>query len=64
MTTVCYILSPKGPNGAGKTTTMRMIIAEEHPTGGKIKIGPYDIESNDSEGFDFLGYCPQVGWPD
>ena len=51
-----------GPSGCGKTTTMRMIIAEEHPTGGKIKIGPYDIESNDSEGFDFLGYCPQVGW--
>ena len=37
-----------------------MIIAEEHPTKGRIKIGPYEIESNDSKGFDYLGYCPQV----
>ena len=49
-----------GPNGAGKTTTMKMIIAEEHPTKGRIKIGPYEIESNDSKGFEYLGYCPQV----
>ena len=49
-----------GPNGAGKTTTMKMIIAEEHPTQGRIKIGPYEIESNDSQGFEYLGYCPQV----
>ena len=39
---------------------MKMIIAEEHPTKGRIKIGPYEIESNDSKGFDYLGYCPQV----
>ena len=39
---------------------MKMIIAEEHPTKGRIKIGPYEIESNESKGFDYLGYCPQV----
>ena len=50
-----------GPNGAGKTTTMRMIIAEENPTRGKIRIGKHNIESNTSPGFDQLGYCPQVG---
>ena len=49
-----------GPNGAGKTTTMRMIIAEENPTQGKIRIGKHNIESNTSPGFDQLGYCPQV----
>ena len=49
-----------GPNGAGKTTTMRMIIAEENPTRGKIRIGKHNIESNTSPGFDQLGYCPQV----
>jgi len=38
---------------------MKMIIAEEHPTKGRIKIGPYEIESNDSKGFEYLGYCPQ-----
>ena len=49
-----------GPNGAGKTTTMKMIIAEEHLTKGRIKIGPFEIESNNSKGFEYLGYCPQV----
>ena len=49
-----------GPNGAGKTTTMRMIIAEENPTAGNIRIGKYDIVSNTSPGFEQLGYCPQV----
>ena len=49
-----------GPNGAGKTTTMKMITAEENPSRGYIKIGPHEIKSNDSEGFEYLGYCPQV----
>ena len=49
-----------GPNGAGKTTTMKMIIAEENPTQGNIKIGQHDIISNNSPGFEQLGYCPQV----
>ena len=49
-----------GPNGAGKTTTMKMITAEENPSRGQIKIGPHQIKSNDSEGFEYLGYCPQV----
>ena len=60
MTENNFIHDLSGPNGAGKTTTMKMIIAEEHPTKGRIKIGPYEIESNDSKGFDYLGYCPQV----
>ena len=64
VTSYYYIINQSfhllGPNGAGKTTTMKMIIAEEHPTKGRIKIGPYEIESNDSKGFEYLGYCPQV----
>ncbi len=28
-----------GPNGAGKTTTFRMIVAEEKPDGGEIRVG-------------------------
>ena len=29
-----------GPNGAGKTTLFRMIIGQEKPDGGELKIGP------------------------
>lgn len=39
---------------------MRIITAEEHPTRGRIKILDHQIQSNDSEGFELLGYCPQV----
>ena len=49
-----------GHNGAGKTTTMRVITAEEAPTCGRVKIGAHNITSNMSEGFELLGYCPQV----
>ena len=48
-----------GHNGAGKTTSMRMIIAEEAQTRGKVRIGPHDITSNISPAFALLGYCPQ-----
>ena len=49
-----------GHNGAGKTTTMKIIIAEEAPTCGNVRIGPYKVDSNMSKGFELLGYCPQV----
>ena len=48
-----------GHNGAGKTTSMRMIIAEEAQTRGKVRIGRHDITSNISPAFALLGYCPQ-----
>lgn len=38
---------------------MRMITAEENPSRGNIKILRHEIESNSSEGFQYLGYCPQ-----
>jgi ATP-binding cassette subfamily A (ABC1) protein 5 len=40
-----------GHNGAGKTTTMRIIVAEEAATAGRIRIGSRDIVSNQSEAF-------------
>ena len=49
-----------GHNGAGKTTTMKIIIAEEAPTCGNVRIGQYKVDSNMSKGFELLGYCPQV----
>ena len=38
---------------------MRMIIAEEAQTRGKVRIGRHDITSNISPAFALLGYCPQ-----
>lgn len=34
-----------GPSGAGKTTVLRMLLAEEKPTAGKISYGSVDIHS-------------------
>ncbi|XP_054008555.1 cholesterol transporter ABCA5-like isoform X2 [Hylaeus anthracinus] len=48
-----------GHNGAGKTTTMKIIIAEEAATRGRVQIGGHNINSNMAEAFRQMGYCPQ-----
>ncbi|XP_076233119.1 cholesterol transporter ABCA5 [Calliopsis andreniformis] len=48
-----------GHNGAGKTTTMKIIIAEEAATRGRVQIGGHNINSNMNEAFRQMGYCPQ-----
>ncbi|XP_071448970.1 cholesterol transporter ABCA5-like [Hetaerina americana] len=48
-----------GHNGAGKTTTMKIMIAEEAPTRGRVQIGGHNITSNIAEAFQLMGYCPQ-----
>ncbi|XP_033331289.2 cholesterol transporter ABCA5 isoform X1 [Megalopta genalis] len=48
-----------GHNGAGKTTTMKIVIAEEAATRGRVHIGGHNINSNMSEAFRQMGYCPQ-----
>ncbi|KAI4454722.1 atp-binding cassette transporter subfamily a abca [Holotrichia oblita] len=48
-----------GHNGAGKTTTMKIIIAEEGATRGRVQIGGQCITSNLADAFKLLGYCPQ-----
>lgn len=55
-----------GHNGAGKTTTMKIIIAEEAPTKGRVQIGGHNITSNASEAYQKMGYCPQhdAQWKD
>lgn len=45
--------------GAGKTTAIKLIIAEEEADSGKIRLCDHDINSNLSEAFANLGYCPQ-----
>lgn len=48
-----------GHNGAGKTTTMKIIIAEEVATRGRVQIGGNDINSHMAEAFRQMCYCPQ-----
>ncbi|XP_043274650.1 ABC transporter A family member 1-like isoform X2 [Venturia canescens] len=48
-----------GHNGAGKTTTMKIIIAEEAATRGRVQIGGHNINSHMTEAFRQMGYCPQ-----
>nr|XP_022912468.1 ATP-binding cassette sub-family A member 3-like [Onthophagus taurus] len=48
-----------GHNGAGKTTTMKIIIAEEVPTRGRVQIDGHNIQQNTDRIFKLLGYCPQ-----
>ncbi|XP_015178211.1 PREDICTED: ABC transporter A family member 1-like isoform X2 [Polistes dominula] len=48
-----------GHNGAGKTTTMKIIIAEEAATRGRVQIGGNSIHSHIAEAFRQMGYCPQ-----
>ncbi|XP_032674925.1 ATP-binding cassette sub-family A member 5-like isoform X2 [Odontomachus brunneus] len=48
-----------GHNGAGKTTTIRIIIAEESATRGRVQIGGQNINIHMTDAFKQLGYCPQ-----
>ena len=34
-----------GPSGAGKSTLIRLLYHEEKPSSGKIKLGPFDLNS-------------------
>ncbi|CAG0921591.1 unnamed protein product [Notodromas monacha] len=48
-----------GPNGAGKTTTIKLLLAENRPTGGQIFVGGEPIRNCHSEALLRLGFCPQ-----
>lgn len=43
-----------GQSGTGKTTLVKLLIAEERPTKGKITIGDWDITNIDSNNIPFL----------
>ncbi len=43
-----------GQSGSGKTTLTRLLIAEENPTKGKIKIGDWDISKIKTDEIPFL----------
>ncbi|XP_012225217.1 cholesterol transporter ABCA5-like isoform X2 [Linepithema humile] len=53
------VLGLLGHNGAGKTTTMKIIIAEEAATRGRVQIGGHNINTHMVDAFQQMGYCPQ-----
>ena len=48
-----------GPNGAGKTTLMRILATLIPKSAGKVRIGPYDLDTEPHKVRELLGYLPQ-----
>jgi len=50
-----------GRNGAGKSTTMRVLAGVIPPTGGRVRVGGYDVRTDLMAVKRSTGYCPDVG---
>lgn len=48
-----------GQNGAGKTTLINILAGNVRKTGGKVKIGGYDIDNNELDTKRVIGIVPQ-----
>jgi len=48
-----------GPDGAGKTTTIRLLCGLLKPSGGSARVAGFDVETEDTEIKEFVGYMPQ-----
>ena len=53
-----------GPNGAGKSTTQKMFSTLLRPTGGKVKIAGFDLEKEQKNIRQNIGYVSQAGGTD
>ncbi len=53
------VLGFLGPNGAGKTTTMKAITSFLQMTSGSIKVGEFDVETQEEEVKKHIGYLPE-----
>jgi ABC-2 type transport system ATP-binding protein len=47
-----------GPNGAGKTTTIRMMMGLLQPTGGRIRLGGFDLAEQPIDAKRLAGFVP------
>src|SRR5438552_862605 len=47
-----------GPNGAGKTTTIKMMCGLLFPTGGRVRLGGYDLANDGDRARQLLSYVP------
>jgi ABC-2 type transport system ATP-binding protein len=47
-----------GPNGAGKTTTIRMMMGLVQPTAGQIRLGGFDLGTEDLAAKGLCGFVP------
>ena len=52
-----------GPNGAGKSTLVRQVIGLLKPTGGRIRLGPYDLVADPDAARQMCSYLPQAQMP-
>ena len=48
-----------GPNGAGKTTLVRILTTLLRATGGRAKVGGYDVERDEQQVRHIIGYAGQ-----
>ena len=48
-----------GPNGSGKTTTINCLTGLVKPTGGTLKVGGHDVQTESSEARAVMGVSPQ-----
>jgi ABC-2 type transport system ATP-binding protein len=49
-----------GPNGAGKTTTIKMICGLLRPTSGSVKVGDFDVQSQQLQAKALIGLVPDT----
>lgn len=48
-----------GPNGAGKTTSLRCIAGIVRPSGGRVIVGGWDLQSQEREAKRLLAFVPE-----